>query len=164
MDTAQITPTDTAPEPRKADIPVTFMSRRRDLYLVVVPGREALDALHRTYTVHGDHLEFKDSRLTTDDLDTIEWLRAHDRFNDPGDGFFEIEPDVPQPEGELLDLAQAGVSLDDEKVNEVLEREHATWGREIVIRTAEATLTAIAQQKAMVQDDDPPPADPPVTE
>lgn len=147
MDTQTI-PTIEAPEKRTAAMPVTFMARRRDLVLVMVPGRDAIDAQHRTYVVPGSKVEFVQGRFTTDDLDVIEWLRVHPRFDDISDGFFEIEPEVPEPEGELLDLAGAGAALDDAKVLAILERERAGWDRDIVVRAAEATLEAIAEQRA----------------
>jgi hypothetical protein len=128
-------------------VPAIFLSRRRDLVLVATPDREALDALHRPYIVPGTRFEFHNGRFETTDPDTIEWLRRHPRNGDMSEGFSEVEPQAPVPEGELLDLATAGATGDVEKIRAIVATEESTWKREIVLRTAEATLDAIEDAK-----------------
>lgn len=80
--------------------------------------------------------------------DAVAWIRQHSEYNQPGrvGGFVEDgrEPGrVPDATDVLDDIAEAGASLDPDRLEEILTEERATWKREQVVTLAERQLSRV---------------------
>ena len=58
----------------------TFVSKRRELRLIVKPADRTFDEARRPVILRGERVEFNNYRFYTDDADLIAWLRQHPLF------------------------------------------------------------------------------------
>lgn len=140
--------------------PAVFMARRSALVLVQKSEHQKYaDTTGQRYTVKGLRHNFKDGRLETSDPELIEWLRNHELFGNSESGFFELEQKAPEPMQEMLAIAGAASRADVDALTEIVERERAGFGREMVLQAAEEALGALAEvAEAQPPADPPPPA------
>lgn len=60
--------------------PLTFVSKRRELRLIVKPSDRTFDEARRPVILRGERVEFTNHRFTTSDDGLIGWLKQHPLF------------------------------------------------------------------------------------
>jgi hypothetical protein len=74
--------------------PVTFVSKKRELRIIVKPADRQYDEARRPIVIPGERVEFRGYKFTTDNEGLIKWLRRHPLF---GSAFTSNDPIPDKP-------------------------------------------------------------------
>lgn len=71
--------------------PVTFVSKRRELRVIVKPADRQFDESRRPIIIPGERVEFYGYKFATKDENLVKWLKQHPLY---GQSFVSDEPNV----------------------------------------------------------------------
>jgi hypothetical protein len=140
-----------------------FLSRREDLRLVMMPKRAVFGPDGRTGEMPGKTLRFahnrvyvpNDGTVTLEDGNSVPadevraYLDKHRLNGDIEDGFWPLEVPAPSISGdELAQITDAALEFDEERLAAIITQERDGWGREDLLKVAEAALAKMRDAKA----------------